>query len=365
MELGDRLRELPGPVLITGHTGFKGTWLSILLESINIPTIGYSLAPESDSLYKMTNRENSSTEIYGDIRDYKKLEKFIDSQMPSTVIHMAAQPLVLKSYEEPRETFEVNVNGTLNLLDIATKKNYIKAVIVVTTDKVYKNNNSEKDFVETDALQGKDPYSASKVAAESVVAAWQQISLNLLGPKVISVRAGNVIGGGDLAVDRIIPDLVRGYVHRSIVTLRNPESKRPWQHVLDPLAGYIMALENLLENESQNNLNFGPSGENLSVRSVVSAFTEYLPVDTCVSESNDLLGKSNLTEATYLSLDSSLSKSKVGWSPRWNQLAAIEKTGVWWRDFLVNGKNPLELCLRDITEYLDFRFPVSDINLKN
>ena len=174
--LGQHLRELPGPLLLTGHTGFKGTWMTFLLEHLNVPVVGYSLPAEKDSLYDRAERTGAIPEALADIRDYDALEQFIDLHKPSTIIHMAAQPLVLKSYESPRETFDMNIMGTVNLLDIAFKKDFVKAIIVVTTDKVYRNDNSGKAFVETDPLEGKDPYSASKVGTEAVVAAWQQIA---------------------------------------------------------------------------------------------------------------------------------------------------------------------------------------------
>jgi CDP-glucose 4,6-dehydratase len=170
--LGQRLRELPGPLMLTGHTGFKGTWMTFLLEHLNIRVVGYSLPAEKDSLYDRAKRTGDIPEALVDIRDYTALEKSIDLYKPSTIIHMAAQPLVLKSYESPRETFDVNVSGTVNVLDIAYKKDFVKAMIIVTTDKVYRNDNSGRAFVETDPLEGKDPYSASKVGTEAVVAVF-------------------------------------------------------------------------------------------------------------------------------------------------------------------------------------------------
>ena len=210
--LGQGLRELPGPLLLTGHTGFKGTWMTFLLEHLNVPVIGYALPAEEDSLYARSIRTGSITEVFGDIRDYRKLEHFIDQGKPSVIVHMAAQPLVLKSYDSPLETFDVNVMGTANLLDIAFKRDYIKTILVVTTDKVYRNDNMGNPFSENDSLEGKDPYSASKVGTEAVVKAWQQIASTTGGPRVVSVRAGNVIGGGDYARDRIIPDIIRGII---------------------------------------------------------------------------------------------------------------------------------------------------------
>jgi CDP-glucose 4,6-dehydratase len=260
IQLGQRLRELPGPLLLTGHTGFKGTWMTFLLEHLNVHVVGYSLHAEKDSLYDRAERTAAIPEVFADIRDYETLEKFIDQQKPSTIIHMAAQPLVLKSYENPRETFDVNVMGTVNVLDIAFKKDFVKAIIVVTTDKVYRNDNSGRAFVETDPLEGKDPYSASKVGTESVVAAWQQITKVSGGPRVVSVRAGNVIGGGDWATDRLIPDFLRAIDAGETLRIRSPNSVRPWQHVLEPLSGYLMLAERLVTDGATfaEAWNFGP-----------------------------------------------------------------------------------------------------------
>jgi CDP-glucose 4,6-dehydratase len=182
---------------------------------------------------------------------------------------MAAQPLVLRSYKIPRETFDVNVMGTVNVLDAAFLTDFVQAVIVVTTDKVYRNDDSGRAFVETDPLEGKDPYSASKVGAEAVVAAWQQIQKASGGPRVVSVRAGNVIGGGDWAENRLIPDLIRGYISRKPIEVRNPESTRPWQHVLDPLVGYLMSIEYALSGGSISKINFAPTGISLTVAKVI------------------------------------------------------------------------------------------------
>ena len=268
-------RSSSGPLLLTGHTGFKGTWMTFLLEHLNIPVVGYSLPAEKDSLYDRAQRTGAIPEALADIRDYESLEQFINLYKPSTIIHMAAQPLVLKAYENPRETFDINAMGTANLLDVAFKTDFVKVIAVVTTDKVYRNINGNRSFVETDPLEGKDPYSASKVATEAAVAAWQQLSRVSGGPRIISVRAGNVIGGGDYAENRIIPDIVRGLIGRHPIEVRNPESTRPWQHVLDPLVGYVMAIEATLTGAEINSLNFGPISDiNLSVDEVLSIATD-------------------------------------------------------------------------------------------
>jgi CDP-glucose 4,6-dehydratase len=350
--LGQHLRELPGPLLLTGHTGFKGTWMTFLLEHLNVPTIGYSLPAEKDSLYDRAERTGAIPEVFADIRDYETLEKFIDLHKPSTIIHMAAQPLVLKSYESPRETFDVNVMGTVNVLDIAFKKDFVKAVIVVTTDKVYRNDNSGRAFVETDPLEGKDPYSASKVGTESVVAAWQQISKVSAGPRVVSVRAGNVIGGGDFAENRIIPDLIRGLMTGNEVEIRNPESTRPWQHALDPLSGYMTAVENCLQGNNYPNFNFGPLSKSLNVSELTKiATTVFKDLKINIMKSKSCTN----VESINLDLDSSLVNKNLGWRPIWTQEEAIFRTLNWWSSFLNKSKNADELCKEEVSDFLKAR----------
>lgn len=346
--LGQRLRELPGPVLVTGHTGFKGTWLTFLLEHLNVPVVGFSLPPEKDSLFDRADRLGAIPEILADIRDYEALERFIDLHKPSTIIHMAAQPLVLKSYESPRETFDVNVMGTVNLLDISFKKDFIQAVIVVTTDKVYRNDNSGIPFTESDPLEGKDPYSASKVGTEAVISAWQQISRTSGGPAVSSVRAGNVIGGGDFAYNRIIPDLVRGIIKKVTAEIRNPSSTRPWQHVLDPITGYLQVLEALLNQLFFKSVNFGPDGESINVNTLIEIFESQFGASIKIKTQSPPQTNGIEFEAQQLSLDSSIAKSKLGWYPIYSQEDAIRMTAKWWHDYLSNLKVPSELIRDEI-----------------
>lgn len=342
---GQRLRELPGPLLLTGHTGFKGTWMTFLLEHLNVPVVGYSLPPEKDSLYDRGKRMGAIPEVFADILDYEALEKFIDQHKPSTIIHMAAQPLVLKSYESPRETFGVNVMGTINVLEIAFRREFVKAIIVVTTDKVYRNNNSSRAFIETDALEGKDPYSASKVATEAVVAAWQQIARINGGPKLLTVRAGNVVGGGDWASNRLLPDIVKAKFYSQKTVIRNPKSTRPWQHVLDPLNGYLMALEYILrENIDLIAFNFGPDGKSLQVNKVI----EIAHVVGSVKDSLiEIMTSDNHCEAKDLSLDSKRAYLKLGFTPKFSQEEAILMTIKWWEK-VIGGEDIYSACRYDI-----------------
>jgi len=339
-------------MLVTGHTGFKGAWLIQLLIHLEIPTIGYSLKPEKDSLYQSASLTGLIPERFADIRDREALQSFVDEHKPSSILHMAAQPLVLKSYKEPEETFSVNVMGTASILDLAFKVSSVTRVGIVTTDKVYKNENQGRRFKENDTLGGKDPYSASKVGTESVVAAWQQIQKFSGGPKTIALRAGNVIGGGDFASDRIVPDLVRARVSSNNIVLRNPESTRPWQHALDPLLGYLSTLDKIEEvSKVAGALNFGPNSESLSVEVLVDTFNKIwnkYPIQKVIE--TDLQKE---LEAKSLELDSTLAEKLTGWRPRMDQIEAIECTARWWDDVLTQRLSPSQACQRDIRDFIN------------
>jgi CDP-glucose 4,6-dehydratase len=336
-----------GRVLITGHTGFKGTWLTLLLQKIGIEVVGFSLPPLEDSLYSRLNLSGSIGEYFGDIRDKTIVSSVISKFNPVAIMHLAAQPLVLESYNSPTETFEINCMGTVNILQSGTSSKSVKSIIVVTTDKVYENNNLGVPFKECDPLKGKDPYSSSKVAAEAAISAWQQINVRANAPKIISVRAGNVIGGGDLAKDRLIPDLIRSLLNKSTVEIRNPKSTRPWQHVLDPLCGYIKVLHSSLSGETYSAFNFGPSEKSLEVQKVIDIAQKAWPNMFKVSIQN-LKGQNY--EAISLELDSRRSNENLGWIPCWNQSEAITKTITWWKNFMTKDNQPKELCNSDINE---------------
>ncbi len=350
LKLGEHLRALPGPVLITGHTGFKGTWLTFLLEHLGVSTIGYSLAPEKDCLYDRAQLTGNIPEIYADIRDVETFRKFLATHEPSAIIHMAAQPLVLQSYNTPRETFDVNVMGTVNVLNEAFAADFVEAVIVVTTDKVYRNDNSGRAFVETDPLEGKDPYSASKVGAEAAVSAWQQIQKVSGGPKVVSVRAGNVIGGGDWAENRLIPDLVRGFISGKPVEIRNPASTRPWQHVLDPLVGYLMTLESVLDGGTITSINFAPFGNSLSVAEVATI------AHACWGAGHKIefpeVQIPDNYEASNLALDATYATRLFKNAGHWSQEKSIKKSVIWWKKLIQESLNPKECVKSDIQDFL-------------
>ena len=329
MSLSDfsQLRGLTGPIMITGHTGFKGTWLTYLLAALDIPCFGASLPPEADSMFARLERTGKIPEKFIDIRNRQEVSELIQKIKPSVIIHMAAQPLVLESYKSPVETFDTNVMGTAHVLEAAFKVNSVQVIGIVTTDKVYLNDNSGLPFLENSPLGGKDPYSASKAATEQVVNAWRSISSGTGGPSVISMRAGNVIGGGDFAENRLLPDLVRAYLQNTELVIRNPNSTRPWQHVLDPLFGYLLYIESVLNGCSQESMNFGPQDESLSVSEVVKIFKNRVPA---LSVHFELSGPDQ-QESKLLEISSDLARNVLGWKSKFSQESAIESTLEWWR----------------------------------
>lgn len=343
------LIEINGPILITGHTGFKGTWLTLLLEELGIKPLGFSLPPEENSLYSRLNRAGAITEFYGDIRERSVLKNFIELERPTAVIHLAAQPIVLNSYSEPLETFDINVMGTANLLSICGKESSVKDIIVVTTDKVYRNFNDGRAYREQDSLGARDPYSASKVATESVVRAWQEIETVHGGANILAARTGNVIGGGDFSESRLLPDLVRSYINNQPCTIRNKTSTRPWQHVLEPLWGYLLALEKMQNSKLPYALNFGPREKSLSVLKVLDVCKNYWPHRL----SFQYLNRETETEEIALDLDSSLSKKYLGWECQFEQEAAVRLTLEWWDAVLNQKQPPLAVCKKEIFAYLN------------
>jgi CDP-glucose 4,6-dehydratase len=347
----EKIKSLKGPVLITGHTGFKGTWLTLLLEFLEVEVVGISLEPESHSLYSRIHRESKIREYFVDIRDQETLGKRISDIAPSTVIHLAAQPLVLESYRNPRSTFDTNVMGTMNLLNCLDKQSGRTTVVIATTDKVYENKNLNRKFSESDSLRGKDPYSSSKVGTESVVDAWRSIWEKKETHQICSVRAGNVVGGGDFANQRLIPDIIRGFISSSPVEVRNPTSTRPWQHAIDPLVGYLMSAVYMAENPISHSFNFGPTEPSISVESVIAlakqGLFEKVEFSNCTEPAVQAL------EAQFLDLDSSLALTKLGWSPRWSQIEALKLTFQWWTQVIQNEKSAEQACLDDIVEYFE------------
>lgn len=294
-------------ILVTGHNGFKGSWLVALLNFLGAEVHGVSLEIEQNSAFKNFHDQPTHQSIVQDIREFGALDKIIKNIHPDLVFHLAAQALVLESYQKPRETFEVNVQGTANLLESVVSTE-CKGVVVATTDKVYRNDNSGVAFKEHAELWGHDPYSLSKTGSELVVAAWR--SLPPTGKCVlVTVRAGNVFGPGDRAASRLLPDLVKGFKENSTIELRNPDSIRPWQFVLDPLIGYLITGSRILNSKSvSSSYNFGPN-DNLfiSVREIAKLFGEIEPVSISYSHTEDFL------ESKVLKLDSALAHKELGW----------------------------------------------------
>lgn len=322
-----------GPVLVTGHTGFKGTWLTLILEKLGIEIVGFSLAPESNNLFCKLDREGKIVESFADLRDAQEISKFIKSVKPALVFHLAAQPLVLDSYSNPRETFEVNVMGTVNLFEACKDSPNLKAILTTTTDKVYSNSNSQKRFKEEDPLFGKDPYSASKVAVENVITAYSNIFSQNSDLRIASLRSGNVIGGGDISKNRLIPDLIRAFSSNKKAQIRNPSSTRPWQHVLDPLYGYLLSAEALLNGEDFKTINFGPSDKSLTVQEVaeISARTWGNTAEfEVVQEDSDI-------EAKTLELDSSFAHKLLDWQPMCSQEESVIRAVKWWKETSENN----------------------------
>lgn len=348
------LKESGSSVLLTGHTGFKGTWMTLLLESLGIEVFGYSLPPTESSLYTRLKRADKIVEVFDDIRNKNNLNAFFSQVKPKYVIHMAAQPLVRVSYEKPIETFEINVMGTINVINAANLSDSVDTIGIVTTDKVYQNNNLGRRFVESDPLLGLDPYSASKVAAESVVKSWINIQKARGGPKLLSLRAGNVIGGGDLAHDRIIPDLVRGIASNSSVEIRNPLSTRPWQHVLDPLIGYLLGISKVSSGLvlQENALNFGPTEPSYSVEQLLIIINENFP--GLIKYKLRELEIKGVEESRLLDLDSGLAAKTLGWTPAWSQRQAIIATLKWWRDTEIGALTAQKATEGDIEKLIEF-----------
>jgi len=351
VNLGQR-REIGkiGKVLLTGHTGFKGTWATLMLEALGIEVVGLSLPAEQDSLYNLLGRKGLIEEYIFDISDRNRVAEVIKRSKIQTVIHMAAQPLVLLSYQYPVTTFETNVMGTVNVLNASFLNSTVETVVIVTTDKVYENKNTGKRFIESDSLFGKDPYSASKVGAEAAVAAWSQISRTKGGPTLISARAGNVIGGGDFAENRIIPDIVRGFLTGKSVEIRNPDSTRPWQHALDPISGYFMAAIDATLNREHYSINFGPKDQSLEVTKVAELAKDILGRKLDLKYSDKIHAN---FESHLLDLDSTFAQKRLGWNPVLNQIESIKQTFQWWKEYEKNRDTVLELCNQDINTFVN------------
>ena len=315
-------------VFITGHTGFKGSWLCRILVKCGADVAGYALEPPTDpSLYECAGIGEGIRSYVGDVRDPDNLWRVFDKEKPQIVIHMAAQPLVRESYKDPVTTYATNVMGTVNILECVRRSNSVISVVNVTTDKVYRNNEWDKGYVETDYLDGYDPYSNSKSCSELVTHSYIRSFLTEKGVPVSTCRAGNVIGGGDFATDRIIPDCVRAGFEGKPITVRNPNSTRPYQHVLEPLFAYLMiAMKQVEDGGYASNYNIGPNDDNcVTTGELVDTFvgTWNKKIKEDALEDVKPLSRQDMSdggphEANFLKLDCTKLKKTFGWSPRWN-----------------------------------------------
>jgi CDP-glucose 4,6-dehydratase len=331
--------------LVTGHTGFKGAWLSLILHQRGHTVSGISLEPESGSLFKQAEIfKFLHNDVRCDIRESSKLTSHFKQISPDVVIHLAAQALVRESYKNPRDTFEVNAIGTLNVLIASQEISDLRAQLIITTDKVYKNIGKKTGYVETEALGGQDPYSASKAMADIATQSWLSSFEN---PTTAIARAGNVIGGGDVGADRLIPDLINSYSSGLVPKLRAPNSVRPWQHVLDCLNGYLLLVDALIENNADGAWNFGPEeNQSKTVADVADIAGDVWGVEK--SWENDL-GKHPL-EASLLLLNSDKARTELGWSDKLSFDESVKWTIEWYKN-VYEGKNPLEETLKNINAF--------------
>lgn len=321
-------------VFVTGHTGFKGAWLAEWLTALGAEVTGYAQEPPSQpNLFDAIGLAGRVRHVAADVRDGDRLSAEVLAAEPSVIFHLAAQAIVRRAYANPREAFETNVMGTVNLLEAARACPSVRAVVIVTSDKCYENHDADQAFRETDPMGGRDPYSASKGCAELVTAAYRA-SYFADGASVASVRAGNVIGGGDWAVDRIIPDCVRALVAGDPVVVRNPDAVRPWQHVLEPLSGYLRLGALMLADghDYDGPWNFGPTSQDgdRSVRWVVDRFLGEWGSGSWTTP-QDAGGEP--PEAHRLSLDSGKARAQLGWVPVWDGQTAVRLTASWYREY--------------------------------
>ena len=342
-------------VFITGHTGFKGSWLTIFFKLIGAKVYGYSLKQEKYSLYNFANIEQIvSKSFIGDIRDYHKLKKSIKTSSPDFLIHMAAQPLVRYSYDFPKYTYEVNTLGTLNILNILSELKFLKYAIIITTDKVYKNINLKKYFKENDELGGHDPYSNSKACAELITQSYYDSILSKQKISCVTVRAGNVIGGGDFASNRIIPDFFRSLRNKKTLFLRYPNAIRPWQHVIEPLYGYILLLMKICKNKKTvgGSWNFGPKqSNNLKVKKIISILNSNFKNKVKIKEKS--IKRNSYKESVLLKLNSDKSKKTLRWRPSYNIYQTLKLISDWQIDFTRNKKNILQTSSKQIINYIN------------
>lgn len=321
-------------VLITGHTGFKGSWLSLWLQWLGAEVIGYALKPPTHlNLFTIANVAKNMTSVLGDIRDFSAIASTVNTYRPDIIIHMAAQSLVRYSYKYPLETYSTNVMGTVNLLEAARQTENTRAIVNVTTDKCYENKNGYWSYRENDRLGGRDPYSNSKACAELVSSAYRHSYFNQPNsPGLATARAGNVIGGGDWAEDRLVPDIINACKEKKPVIIRNPQALRPWQHVLEPLGGYLLLAERLYEAPTvfSSSWNFGPQEEDVVP---VAWLVEFIIKAWQANTAWQYDDNQHPHEEKCLKLDCSKAKAELGWRPAWNLEKGLQATIAWYQAY--------------------------------
>lgn len=344
-------------VLVTGHTGFKGSWLSIWLHELGAEVVGVSLDPYSDrDNYVLSGiGQMIKADIRSDIIDGQRLKEIFAEYQPEIVFHLAAQPLVRLSYEIPVDTYEVNVMGTINVMEAIRTTESVKVGVMITTDKCYENNEQEDGYVETDPFGGYDPYSSSKGACEIAIASWRRSFFNPAdyGKKhhvsLASVRAGNVIGGGDWALDRIIPDCIRALEAKRPIDIRSPKAVRPWEHVLEPLSGYMLLAQKMWEDPTGycEGWNFGPEVDSVStVWDVATVLTK----EFGYGELKDSSDPNAVHEAKLLMLNINKAKTRLGWKPRLNMNQCISLVADWYKRY--QKGNVYQLCVEEINRFI-------------
>lgn len=336
-------------VLLTGHTGFKGSWLSLWLQKSGTNLIGYSKSiPTKPSLFELANVGDGMISIMGDVRDFDHLEETVMQYKPEIIIHMAAQSLVHQSYRDPLETYSTNIMGTINLFEIVRRVSNVRVLINVTSDKCYDNRKTNTSYREDDPMGGYDPYSSSKGCSELITSSFRNSFFNPVdyekhGTALASARAGNVIGGGDWSADRLIPDIMSGILKHVRIRIRNPSGIRPWQHVLEPLSGYLLLAERLWFDgpKYSEGWNFGPNDEDVKSVSWIVDKLSQLWGDTIMW---DLDSENHQHEAKYLKLDCTQARTKLGWYPKVSLETALKLTIEWYKQY-EKGKD-----LRQFTE---------------
>lgn len=343
-------------VLITGHTGFKGSWLALWLKELGAKIAGYALEPYTKrDNFVASGLKDKITHIIGDVRDFQKLRKVFEKYQPEFVFHLAAQPIVRESYINPKETYDINIGGTINLLECCRLTHSVRVIINVTSDKCYENKEFVWGYRENDPMGGHDPYSSSKGCSELITAAYRDSFFNPLDfekhrKSLSSARAGNVIGGGDWQKDRIVPDCVRALETNKTIEIRNPSATRPWQHVLEPLSGYLLLAAKMYEKPQKycGAWNFGPNQNSIiTVGEIAGMIVEKWGSGSWIDRPNQC----ELHEANLLSLDISKARSHLIWLPVWDIETTIDKTVEWYKKY--KRKDLYKICLAQIREFMN------------